>query len=260
MSEAATQVAAGVLLAAPAALGAYRARVLTISGALAAALVGSVVFGVGGWRSALVLFAFFIPATVLSHVGKRRKRALVDIGKHGARDALQVFANGGIAALSLLFAPRFGAAAFVAFAGAFAAAAADTWGTEIGTLVRGTPRSIVTLKRIATGLSGGVTWQGTTAEIAGSAIVATAASSLHLAPFIPVFFAGVAAAFVDSLLGATVQTLRYCSVCERSCETNPHDCGNATKVLRGLAWFGNDAVNAAATLAGAVAAMAFSLR
>ncbi len=250
-----TQVAVGAALALAVALAAWRARALSVTGGAAAFFVGTLTFGIGGWPAALVLFAFFVPATLLSRVGRARKKALVDIGKQGARDGLQVLANGGIAACALLFAGQSVALAFAAFAGAFAAAAADTWGTEIGTLARGTPRSILTLRPLATGLSGGITLQGTLATFAGSACVALAASAVHLAPFVPVFGAGVLGAFADSLLGASAQSLRYCPACARECETNPHACGTPTVLRRGAAWLGNDAVNLAATLIGALAAL-----
>ena len=252
------QALIGIALAFVVALAAYRARSLTISGAIAAFVVGAITFGIGGWQAALVLFAFFIPSTILSRIGKRRKRELVDIGKQGARDAWQVAANGGVAALALLIAPRFGAPMLAAFAGAFAAASADTWGTEIGTLARGMPRSLLTFKPMPTGLSGGVTWQGTAAEIAGAFLVAIVAASVHLTPLFPVAVGGIAGAFFDSALGATAQSLRYCPTCERNCETDPHVCGTPTQLQRGFAWFENDAVNFAATFAGALLALLLS--
>lgn len=246
------QFAIGAALAALVAFVAYRARALQSSGAIAAFVIGAIVFGIGGWQAALILFAFFIPSTFLSRIGRKRKGALVDVGKHGPRDAWQVAANGGIAAVALLFAPRFGGVAVAAFAGAFAAASADTWGTEIGTLARATPRSIFSLKPVAAGLSGGVTLQGTLAELAGALVVALVAYALHLAPLLPVFIGGIAGALVDSALGATAQALRYCPTCRRECETNPHVCGTATQIRRGFGWFENDAVNFAATLTGAL--------
>ncbi len=248
------QALIGCALALVVAFAAYRAHALTASGAIAAFIVGAATFSIGGWTAALVLFAFFIPSTLLSRIGKRRKRELVDVGKQGARDAWQVAANGGIAALAVLLAPRFGSAMLAAFAGGFAAASADTWGTEIGTLARGTPRSILTLRPVPAGLSGGITWQGTIAEIAGAFVVAAVAAVLHLAPLVPVAIAGIAGAFLDSVLGATAQSLRYCPSCARECETNPHACGTPTELRRGLGWFENDAVNFAATLCGAVVA------
>jgi uncharacterized protein (TIGR00297 family) len=208
----------------------------------------------GGWHAALVLFAFFIPSVALSRLGRARKRELVDIGKHGARDAWQVLANGGVAALCAALAIRLGANWLAAFAGAFAAASADTWGTEIGTLVRQAPRSILTFKPLATGMSGGVTLAGTLAEIAGAAFVAVVAMLAGIAAFLPVAIGGFAGALVDSILGASLQSLRRCETCARDCETDPHECGSPTTLRRGLGWLGNDAVNLAATVTGALVA------
>jgi uncharacterized membrane protein len=166
----------------------------------------------------------------------------------------QVLANGGVAAACALIAWRSGGAWYAAFAGAFAAASADTWGTEIGTLVRQAPRSILTLHPLATGISGGVTLAGTLAEIAGAAFVAMVAALVSIAAFVPVAIGGFAGALVDSILGASVQALRHCPVCARDCETGSHACGSPTTLRRGLAWFGNDLVNFAATLTGALVA------
>src|SRR5208283_2217129 len=163
------------------------------------------------------------------------------------RDVMQVLANGGVATAAAVLSHWFGPAMLAAFAGAFAAASADTWATEIGTLANGTPRSILTFKPLAPGISGGITWQGSLAQIEGAAVVACVAMLLHVALFWPVLVGGVAGSIFDSLLGATLQTLRYCPQCQRDCETDPHVCGTATTVRRGLHWFDNDAVNFAAT-------------
>ncbi len=212
-------------------------------------------FGSGGWPYAAVLFAFFIPSTLLSRAGRAAKRRLTDMGKHGARDQWQVLANGGVAALcAVAAAADHSPVLAAAFAGAFAAAAADTFGTEIGTLARTAPRSILTLRPIAAGLSGGVTPLGTAAEVAGGLLVGAVAWKCGVGALIPVAAGGIGGALVDSLLGASTQDLRYCPECRRECETNPHVCGTATQRIRGRAWMNNDAVNALATLSGAVLA------
>jgi uncharacterized protein (TIGR00297 family) len=247
-------VAKGIVLAAAVALVAFRARSLTGGGAAAAFAVGAVTFGAGGWRAALVLFAFFIPSVLFSRLRERRKREAAENGKQGPRDAWQVLANGGVAAACALFSLRWGAPLSAAFAGAFAAAAADTWGTEIGMLSRQVPRSLVTLRRIAPGLSGGVTPLGTLATFGGAGCVAGVAALAGVAGFWPAAIGGVAGATLDSLLGATLQALRWCPACALACETNPHRCGTTTTLRRGLRWFGNDAVNFAATLSGALLA------
>jgi len=245
----------GTVLAGIVAAGAWRARSLAPSGAVAAFVVGTIVFGWKGWPGAAVLFAFFLPSAILSRVGRTRKRAMLDVGKQGARDAWQVLANGGVAALCALpLSERFAPLLAAGFAGAFAAASADTWGTEIGTLARAAPRSILTFRPLATGMSGGITAAGTGATIAGAAAVAAVANVTHVAPFLPVAVAGIAGATIDSILGASLQALRWCPSCETGCETNPHHCGTATSVRRGMGWLENDAVNLAATLTGAVVA------
>jgi uncharacterized protein (TIGR00297 family) len=251
----------GGVAAAAIALLAYRTRSLNAAGSVAAFAVGTATFGGLGLPGAAVLLAFFVTSSVLSRIGRARKRdALVDVGKTGARDATQVFANGGVAALCALLAlwldPRFG----YAFAGAFAAATADTWGTEIGTLARRQPRSILTLRPVATGLSGGVTLPGTLAEIAGALLIAATALSLPAAfgvrAFAAVALGGILGALVDSALGASLQSLRFCPQCRRATEREPHGCGANTTPIRGLTWLGNDGVNFAATLVGAAVAFA----
>ncbi len=260
------------MFAAGIAAAAFRARALTRGGAIAAFVVGTVTYGSGGWAFTLLLLAFFIPSVGLSRAGRTRKQALVDTGKAGPRDAWQVVANGGIATLCAALAGvaratgvRAGDPArwAAAFAGSYAAATADTWGTEIGLLARGKPHSILTFRPIPTGLSGGVTWVGSAAEAAGAAWIAGAAAlclKRNRTFFVPVFLAGAAGALTDSILGATLQELRRCPACDRSCETNPHVCGTPTLHVRGLRGFSNDAVNLAATLSGALVAFALVRR
>lgn len=250
--------AAGAALALLVAVAAWRARTLTAGGALAAFLVGTACVAGLGVAGAMLLLAFFLSSVGLSRVGRTRKRALVDIGKHGPRDALQVLANGGVAAVCALLAAHDGARWSVAFAGAFAAATADTWATEIGTLfTHTTPRSILTGKPVARGLSGGVTLAGTAAEVAGALFIALLAHAFGIPHLAGIAVAGIGGALIDSLLGATLQSLRWCPRCKRACETQPHECGEHTQPIRGLTWFGNDLVNFAATLSGAAIAFFF---
>lgn len=251
----------GALAATAIAVAAYRTRSLDLGGALAAIAIGTATYGALGLGGAAVLLAFFVTSIALSRVGKDRKATLlVDVDKTGPRDAAQVLANGGIAAACALAAHAFDPRFAVAFAGAFAAATADTWGTEIGTLARGRPHSILTLRPIATGLSGGITRWGTLAELAGACFVAlvAAASGIGARHVVAVAVGGIAGALVDSILGASVQSLRWCAQCRRATEREPHVCGANTTPLRGLAWIGNDAVNFAATLAGAGVAFALA--
>lgn len=251
-----------------------RVHALTRSGGVAAFVVGTLTFAAGTVGTALLLLAFFISSVGLSRAGKARKRALVDIGKGGARDARQVLANGGVATACIVAWVYLGHSAaasvwFVAFAGAYAAATSDTWGTEIGTLAAKPPRSIITGKPLATGLSGGVSAPGTAAEVAGAVLIAFLTPpalllalpgtgvALHAltALLLPVFGGGFGGATVDSLLGATLQDRRWCPSCQRECEVDLHGCGTVTVRRRGFGWLTNDAVNFAATASGALIAV-----
>jgi uncharacterized protein (TIGR00297 family) len=254
-------VVVGFLIAGAVAFAAWRAGALTRGGALAALAVGTLTYASGTIGFTVVLFAFFVPSIVLSRVGKARKRALIDIGKGGARDAVQVLANGGIAtACAVMFAFSHELRWAAAFAGAYAAATADTWATEIGTLARRQPRSILTLQPIATGMSGGITLPGTLAEIAGAVWIGAVAIPA-IAPtlmLVAIPLAGIAGGTVDSILGATLQELRQCDACGRTCETDPHACGAPTRLVRGVPGASNDLVNLAATAVGALAAFALA--
>lgn len=230
---------------------AYVLRALTPSGTFAAFAIGTVVFGVAGWPAAAVLLAFFISSSLLSRLGARRKRGLVDFGKHGPRDAWQVLANGGVAAACIALSRTSDAPLALAFAGALAAATADTWSTEIGTLAQRGVRSILTFRPVQSGLSGGVSLPGTVAQAVGAAFIALVAYDVRIAPFWPVAIGGVVGAFFDSILGASAQALRWCPTCARACEVNPHSCGTPTTMFRGLQWVDNDLVNLFATLSGA---------
>lgn len=269
--------AIGAIAAAIIGFAGYRAHALTPSGAIAAFAVGTLTYGCGGIAFSSVLLFFFISSAVLGRAGRARKKALIDIGKSGARDAWQVLANGGVATVCACFSAlmysivtpgiKITARAdlwMLAFCGAYAAATADTWGTEIGTLARQLPRSILTFKPVATGLSGGITAAGTLAEIAGAMFVSVisliafagtfGAYGLRVTPeriAEAVLAAGIIGALVDSLLGATLQALRECPDCGRTCETDPHACGARTRLVRGKRWFSNDLVNFLATVAGA---------
>jgi uncharacterized protein (TIGR00297 family) len=251
-----TQAILGAALAAIVAALAYRMRALSASGAVAAFAVGAAVFASGGWRAALVLFAFFLPSTILTRIGATRKRATSRDLPETPRSGWQVLANGGVAALCALAATRANAPLAAAFAGAFAAASADTWGTEIGMLSPRPTVSILTLRRVRAGLSGGITVLGIAATLAGSLVVASTASLVGIAPFWSVALGGLAGALLDSVLGAALQALRWCPICDVECETRRHHCGAPTVLRRGLRWIENDVVNFAATLCGALVALA----
>jgi len=266
------QLVLGAILAFLTAGGAYRFRLLTVSGALAAFLLGAVTFGLGGWGWALVLITFFISSSALSLVFKKRKRSAESMySKGGRRDAAQVLANGGIAGLFVilhLIIPN-SLIPWVGFCAALAAANADTWATELGVLNPHKPVLILSGKPAEPGTSGAVSLVGTLASTAGAALIALLAWILRPAGWIPlnafemitlITLCGLAGGLVDSILGATAQAIYYCDACQKETEKHPlHGCGAETRLIRGKKWMDNDWVNLGCTLTASVLAVMIGL-
>lgn len=227
---------------------------------------------VAGWGWALLLIGYFLVSTALTRLGAAKKAARTHsvLPDAQARDAAQVGANGGaFALLAVLGTIGQHPLLHVAAVGALSAAAADTWATEAGTLWGGTPRSLLTFEHVEPGMSGGVTLTGTAASAVAAALVALAGLALTTpaSPLAAVrgagslgawMAAGVLGSIADSVLGATVQSKRWCEQCRTWTERRVHTCQYRTQHARGLRWMTNDVVNLLATVVGALAAVGFS--
>jgi uncharacterized protein (TIGR00297 family) len=250
---------------------AYWKRSLSLSGAIAACMLGTVMYGLGSLAWFGTLIAFFISSTVLSKMKHHRKSAAESgYAKGGRRDAGQVAANGGLGLLLCTASAIWPHPIWwTMFIGVMATVNSDTWATEIGGLSRSQPRSIVTGKRVASGTSGGITWMGTAASAAGGLFIGTGAwIFIQISPltdmqwngggmFIPLLvtglLAGVIGSLTDSWLGATVQVMYRCDICGKEIEKSRHCHVDATHI-RGISWMSNDVVNAVSSAIGGVAA------
>jgi len=248
----------GLLLASVVAAAARKTRTLSRSGAIAAIAAGTMTMD-AGWGWGFLLIGLFATGSALSRIGESTKdlRVRSIVAKGGERDWIQVAANGAVftaAAIASLASPD--SRWQLAGIGALAASAADTWSTEIGTLGTAMPRLIVSGKKVPAGTSGGVTLRGSLGAVGGAFAAGVGARLAGWAtPLIVVIVAGTIGALADSVLGATVQTRRWCAQCRKSTEREVHVCGTPTTHSGGIAGFGNDAVNFASTLIGAVAAL-----
>ena len=178
--------------------------------------------------------------------------------KSDTRDAGQVAANGGVAGIVMLCWYIFpeNNVWYLLYLASLAAVAADTWGTEIGLLAHGSPRSIISLRKVETGTSGGVSAFGLLGGALGASFLALSGIFWFSGgavgfTFIIIVFSGMLGALVDSFLGATVQAQYRCSVCGKITERTSH-CGVPSVLFRGIRWFDNDIVNWACALAGGV--------
>jgi Raf kinase inhibitor-like YbhB/YbcL family protein/uncharacterized protein (TIGR00297 family) len=272
------QLGIGFLLALAIALAAYYAGSLSRSGAAAAILLGTAIFGIGGYPWAMLLLGFFISSSLLSRLFREQKSKLDEkFSKGSQRDAGQVLANGGAAGLLVILQAAVPDSAWpwVAAAVSLAAANADTWSTELGVLSRKPPRLITTGKITEPGTSGAISLTGTLNGTAGALLIAIlavlvwppyAGSEINVIA-IPlrlglITLGGLAGSLLDSLLGATLQAIYRCPTCAKETERHPlHICGTQTIQIRGLSWLNNDWVNTACTVSGALlgVAMAVSL-
>jgi uncharacterized protein (TIGR00297 family) len=259
------QLIYGFILAILIAYLAYRAHSLNTSGAYAATLVGTVIFGFGGWGWAILLLTFFVTSSALSRAFKKRKQGLDEkFSKGHERDAGQVFGNGGLATLFAGFHAFYPESIipWVGFAASLAAVNADTWATELGVLNPTPPRMITDFrKRVEKGTSGGVSLWGTIASLIGSSVIALPAvllsptGTLTANHFLLITAAGLAGSLFDSLIGATVQAMYYCPTDKKETEKHPlHSCGTQTIHVRGWKWLNNDWVNLACSAFGVIVA------
>jgi uncharacterized protein (TIGR00297 family) len=264
----AAQWLTGILIAVGISLGGWKAGALSGRGALAAMLLGVLVFGGGGLAWAFVMVLFFVSSSLLSRLNfgaaERKNKSTDDFSKGSRRDAWQVAANGGVAGLAALLHLIYPQAAWpwLAYCASLAAANADTWATELGVLSRRLPVTITSLQPVERGTSGAVSTTGTLASLAGAALIAVPGALLwngrlaleipllhHLAILSIITLAGLGGSLFDSLLGATLQAIYHCPQCDRQTERHPrHRCGAPTTRVRGLPWLDNDRVNLAATL------------
>lgn len=243
------------------AMAAGRAGSLAPSGRWGAVLVGTAAT-MAGWGWAALLVAWFVASSALTRLGHTQKlaRTASVLAPSSARTAIQVGANGSLfAGLALIGTVTGDPRASVMALGALAAAAADTWATELGVMWGGPPRSLLGGGRLAPGMSGGVTAVGLLASVAGATAVGVGGALLI--PTLPwesvaiaVITAGVVGGLADSALGASMQARRYCATCAKETERAVHDCGTRTTHARGLRWMTNDTVNLLATLVGALLA------
>ncbi|MEX2415619.1 MAG: DUF92 domain-containing protein [Paenibacillaceae bacterium] len=250
---------------------AYRLHSLSLSGAIAAIGVGTILYMSGSIAWFGTLIVFFITSSSLSRWRKRDKQQTDTIYEKGSRrDAGQVLANGGLAALlSIGYIVLPHEAWWYAFMGVMGTVTADTWATEIGSLSRLEPRSILNLKQVPRGTSGGVSLIGSLAAAIGAGVIGGAAVGFvildehvfHSAStgdirlvadtnvIWIVLLAGFLGAMIDSILGATVQHMRRCSKCGKEVEHTYH-CSVPAVHIRGWLWMNNDAVNVISSAAG----------
>lgn len=200
-----------VLVNAALAGAAYAARTVNPSGVVAGFLVGFLIYFFLDWEGYLLLLAFFVIGSGCTKFGYKTKAAHKIAqeggGRRGARHAL---ANAGVATACAIFAAvtdhpvLFG----LAFAGAFATAAADTASSEIGQVIGRRTFLLTTFRPVPRGTEGAVSLEGTLAGVIASLVIAALGAGVGLYPWIgvlPIVLAAFVGTTFESLVGAALE-------------------------------------------------------
>jgi uncharacterized protein (TIGR00297 family) len=190
---------------------AYAAKTINPSGVAAGFLVGFAIYAFLDWRGYLLLLTFFVIGSACTKFGYKSKAAAKIAqeggGRRGARHAL---ANAGVATACALFAALtdhpvlFG----MAFAGAFATAAADTASSEIGQVIGRRTFLQTNIRPVPRGTEGAVSVEGTLAGILASAVIGGLGALVGLYPWIavlPIVLAAFVGTTFESLVGAALE-------------------------------------------------------
>ena len=200
-----------------------------LSGALVGGVIGTLTYFYTLPQGYALLVFFVLAGSLLSRLGRKTKedRKAAE-ARGGLRGVSNVVSNLGVPALcALLYPATMGhPAALLAYAGALAAAFADTASSEVGALSSKQPVLVTTRKPVPHGTNGAVTTQGYIAALLACVTLAAlawlsgfwsvvhAGHEMRLCSVEPgwgviysavLVVAGLLGTTVDSLLGATVE-------------------------------------------------------
>jgi uncharacterized protein (TIGR00297 family) len=200
-------VTAGIIIS-------VKAKKLTIWGGITGGVVAVLIFLGAGYTGISMLAVFFIAGTTATSWRKKEKQPLKSSVDHTKRNAGQVLANGGIAAIAGVMICIISAKTELLrlmMAASLASAMADTLSSELGMLYGRRFYNIVSCKRDQRGLDGVISLEGTLIGIIGSAIIAMIyalgfgwTNAVWL-----ILFAGTVGNLSDSVLGALLERKHY---------------------------------------------------
>nr|WP_208745873.1 DUF92 domain-containing protein [Pedobacter kyonggii] len=187
------------------------AKKLTVLAAFTGGILACLIFTAAGYPGLAIMTMFFILGSAATSLDRHRKKAFAarEEEKKG-RNAMQVLANAGAAAIAgivTLFYPQLAYLMLPAMAAAFASATADTLSSELGMVYGRRFFNIISFNPDRCGMDGVVSLEGTLTGIVGSCIIASI-YALGWGWNISFFFivlAGTVGNLTDSILGAVLE-------------------------------------------------------
>ncbi len=221
---------------------AYYLNFLSPSGYYSGFLMASIITFLGGLKFLAPLALFFILSSLLSILSNDK-----NITIKPKRNIIQVYANGGIGLLICCF-NYFNPTDmnYYLFLSSISAAISDTWATEIGKFSKSDPVSIINLKKVSKGYSGGITFIGLLGSILGPIILILPCWLFYhfsLKLFLLIVIIGFLGSILDSIIGATLQ-VKYISKLGKLTELK----GKDNKKISGFELIDNNMVNFMNTL------------
>jgi uncharacterized protein (TIGR00297 family) len=191
-----------------------KAEKLTLPAALTGGSIAVLIFLGAGYTGLFMLAAFFVLGTIATVWKKKEKQQFKPATDHTKRNAGQVLANGGVAAIigiMICFMPAQIELLRIMMAASLASAMADTLSSEFGMIYGRRFYNIVTFKKDERGLDGVISLEGTVIGIAGSVIIAIiyALGFGWNNSFLIILVAGTIGNLSDSVLGALLERRHY---------------------------------------------------
>jgi len=186
----------------------FKWKMLTRSGSITAWLVGVYLLVLAGWNWMLPVLFFFVSSLVFTKISPVNRRKKV---QSGGRNAWQVLANILWAFISSILYLITKNVLFIYFFIAFVAAVtADTWASEIGPVFNKKSFLVTDWKLHNSGITGGISFSGTLAALAGSSFVSVLSYFLFFGKWnwtiIGILsFSAFLACFADTFLGAFIE-------------------------------------------------------
>ncbi len=190
-------------------------RKLTLAGALTGWSIAGIIYMTSGLSSLSALAAFFITGVAATRWQREQKmKRIPGISETGRRDAKQVWANGGVAAVAALLSwwnPEYKPLYVVMCFSALAAATADTWSSELGMVYGKHCYNMLNFRKGKCGEDGMISAEGSAFGVAGSLLI----SMIYVTGWswdinwVIILFAGTVGNIADSLLGAILERKGY---------------------------------------------------